>query len=277
MVPGYIYILQNPLHGAYVVKIGLTKREPDARARELYVGSSGVPTPFEIAVAYSVGDCIAAEKRIHKRFAAFRLNGRREFFRISPDVAAFVTLDTCTKVNEELGLPSPVKFEIKKNISEPKRLPGCDRNSEAPEDKDEYIKRNLQLVNINSLRNAPLGTSTLTEDQLDRIQILKLQLSRLFPEKIQEMLDGFSRDRTPEREIRIWEHITKAYLTIEQVEFASEDLKNEAFILLLMRSGSSTDDVLSRIKLKHFTPKAAKKLLQAYEMRPKPIIVRFNP
>ncbi|WP_236383873.1 hypothetical protein, partial [Pseudomonas marginalis] len=144
-------------------------------------------------------------------------------------------------------------------------------------DKDEYIKRNLQLVNINSLRNAPLGTSTLTEDQLYRIQILKLQLSRLFPEKIQEMLDGFSRDRTPEREIRIWEHITKAYLTIEQVEFASEDLKNEAFILLLMRSGSSTEDVLSRIKLKHFTPKAAKKLLQAYEMRPKPIIVRFNP
>lgn len=275
MVPGYIYILQNPLHGAYVVKIGLTKREPDTRARELYVGSSGVPTPFEIAVAYSVGDCRTAEKRIHKRFAAFRLNGRREFFRISPDVAAFVTLDTCTKLNEELGLPSPVQFVMGKKVADQKLGKTGDRSLEANEDYGE--ESNVRLVNFKSIKNAPLGTSILTPDQLDRIEILKLQLSRLFPEKIQEMLDGFSRDRRPEREIRIWEHITKAYLTIEQVEFASEDLKKEAFLLLLMRSGSSTEDVLSRVKLKHFTLKAAKHLLQAYEMRPKPIVVRFNP
>lgn len=129
---------------------------------------------------------------------------------------------------------------------------------------------------LDSLIIAPLGTSTLTPDQLDRIEILKLLLSRLFPKKIEEILNGFSRDRTPEREIRIWENITKTYLTIEQVEFASEELKMEAFQLLLMRSGTSTDDVLYRIKLKHFTPKAAKRLLQAYEIKPKPIIVRFR-
>ena len=234
-----------------------------------------MPTPFDIAIAYSVGDCKLAEKRVHKRFAAFRLNGRREFFRIPPDVAAFVTLDTCTKVNEELGLPSPVKFVMDKKILASKLRRSCDRDIEVHEDDDK--ESNSRLVKLSSLRNAPLDTSILTPDQLDRIEILKLQLSRLFPEKIQEMLDGFSRDRRPEREIRIWEHITKAYLTIEQVEFASEDLKKEAFLLLLMRSGSSTEDVLSRVKLKHFTLKTAKHLLQAYEMRPKPIVVRFNP
>lgn len=125
MIPGYIYNLQNPLYGTYVVKIGLTTREPDTRARELYIGSSGVPAPFEIAVAYSVGDCRAAEKLIHKRFSAFRLNGRREFFRLSSDVAAQVTLDTCAKINKELGLPSPVKFLIDKNILNPKRSLVC--------------------------------------------------------------------------------------------------------------------------------------------------------
>jgi len=117
----------------------------------------------------------------------------------------------------------------------------------------------------------------LTHDQLDRIEILKMQLSRLYPEKIEEMLDGFSRDETPEREIRIWEHITKAYLTIEQVEFASDDLKQEAFHLLLMRSWSSTDEVLSSFRLKYFSLKSARRLLQAYEIRPKPIIVRHKP
>lgn len=272
MIPGYIYILQNPLYGAYVVKIGLTKREPDTRARELYIGSSGVPAPFEIAVAYSVGDCRAAEKLIHKRFSAFRLNGRREFFRLSPDVAALVTLDTCTKINKELGLPPPVKFLIDKSIFNAKRSLVCDTSHDNYESKD----KKLRLVALDSLISAPLGTSTLTPDQLDRIEILKLQLSQLFPKKIEEILNGFSHDRTPEREIRIWENITKTYLTIEQVDFASEELKMEAFQLLLMRSGTSTDDVLCRIKLKHFTPKAAKRLLQAYEMKPKPIIVRFS-
>ncbi|WP_223543703.1 GIY-YIG nuclease family protein [Pseudomonas sp. BF-B-28] len=275
MTPGYIYILQNPLYGAYVVKIGLTKREPDVRARELYVGSSGVPTPFEIATAYSVGDCKLAEKRVHKRFAAFRLNGRREFFRISPAVAASVAYDTCAKLNEELGLPPPKPFEINKSLS----ISNEKSRNKAFEDADTEIEMmgRLGVVDPRTLRESPIGTSVLTPEQIDRIEILGMQLAQVYPEKRQDMLDGFTRDKTPERELKIWEHITKAYLTIEQVEFASDDLKQEAFTLLLMRSWSRTDEVLSSIKLKHFTHKSAKHLLQAYEMRPKPISVSKFP
>lgn len=239
------------------------------------MGSSGVPTPFEIATAYSVGDCKLAEKRIHKRLAAYRLNGRREFFRTSPTVAASVAYETCAKLNDELGLPPPKPFEINKTLS----IPKVKTQNKASEDVATDIEKEgrLTVMDLNRLRESPIGTSVLTPDQLDRIDILGMQLAQVYPDKRQDMLDGFSRDKTPERELRIWEHITKAYLTIEQVEFASDDLKLEAFTLLLMRSWSSTDEVLSNIRLKHFTHKSAKHLLQAYEMRPKPIIVSSNP
>lgn len=59
---GHLYVLQNPAFGEYVVKIGLTTREPDVRAKQIYVGATGVPTPFQVAFACSVGDCKSAEK-----------------------------------------------------------------------------------------------------------------------------------------------------------------------------------------------------------------------
>jgi hypothetical protein len=267
---GYLYLLQNPLYGAYVIKIGLTTREPDVRARELYVGSSGVPVPFEIATAYSVGDCKLAEKQTHKRLAAYRLNRGREFFRTSPAVAAAIAYDTCTKINDHLGLPPPEVFEIDKT---PPHLPTGlrDKNAKSVAEAFDGI---TELVDPFTLRDSPLGTSTLTPEQLDRVEILKMHLSRLYPGKMEEILSSFSRDTTPEKEIKIWECITKAYLTIEQVEFASDDLRHEAFVLLLARSWSSTNEVLSSYELKHFSPKSAKRLLQAYELRPMPIVVR---
>ncbi|OOH77578.1 hypothetical protein BOW65_21415 [Pseudomonas koreensis] len=274
MAPGYLYILQNPLYDAYAIKIGLTTRMPDVRAKELYIGSSGVPAPFEIATAYSVGDCKLAEKRTHKRLAAYRLNGRREFFRISPSVAAFVAYDTCAKINNELGVSPPELFELKKTQL---TAPGYHANNKAEKIVANSKKiEKLAIADLDKLISSPPGTSILTPEQLDRVEILKLQLSQIFPEKIHEILSGFNRDQTPEREIRIWETITKAYLTIEQIDFASDELKMEAFHLLLMRSGSPTDEVLRSFKLQYFSLKSAKRLLQAYEMRPKPIIVKYK-
>jgi len=77
--PGYIYVLQNDSHDPFVLKIGMTRHSPDKRAKEIYWGATGVPEYFDIAVAFSVGDCILAEKVIHQRLSTFRVNPRREF------------------------------------------------------------------------------------------------------------------------------------------------------------------------------------------------------
>ncbi|WP_235199848.1 GIY-YIG nuclease family protein [Pseudomonas monteilii] len=269
MSAGFIYVLQNPVYDPYVVKIGFSKREPDLRARELYDGATGVPVPFEVASAYSVGDCKLAEKITHKRMASYRLNGRREFFRTAPHVAAAIAYDTCSKINEELGISPPEvyeAFEIKD------REHSADECSEAHQESS-FETDSVWHVDPYRLRESPMGTSTLTAEQSDRVEILKMQLAQVHPDKIEEMLSGFSRDKNPEKEIKIWECITKAYLTIEQVAFASDELRHEAFYLLLMRSWSPASKVLSDYKLKHLTLKAAKRLLRAYELKPMPISV----
>jgi hypothetical protein len=270
MAAGYIYVLQNPAYGRYAIKIGLTTRLPDVRARELYSGASGVPLEFSVASAYSVGDCKVAERQIHKRLKAFRMNNRREFFRSSPAVASAIVYETCCWVNTGLGLPPPAVFRFPERPSpkSPSKV-ACKKleEHELPEVQE------ITWIDPRKLRDSPLGTSTLSPEQVDRAGIICMQMAQVFPEGKEKWHESFSRDSNPESEIRIWEHITKAYLTVEEVEFASEALKFEAFGLLLMRSMSTTSDVLERMSLKHFSPKSAKRLLQAYELKPKPLRV----
>ena len=77
---GYVYILTNDAMPGQL-KIGMTTREPDQRARELS-RSSGVALSFVVAFAEAVPDAEAAEKLIHKRLDKFRTNRRREFFEL---------------------------------------------------------------------------------------------------------------------------------------------------------------------------------------------------
>lgn len=79
---GYVYILVNSaLTG--LVKIGLTRGTAKRRASDLSSGT-GIPTPFIVAYEQLVADCVEVERRLHEKFAPFRENARREFFRITP-------------------------------------------------------------------------------------------------------------------------------------------------------------------------------------------------
>lgn len=77
-----IYVLTNPAMPG-LVKIGKTTRnDPQVRMNELYTSSSGVPLPFDCAKAVQVEDERAAEKALHEAFAPYRINPKREFFKI---------------------------------------------------------------------------------------------------------------------------------------------------------------------------------------------------
>lgn len=79
MNPGYIYILQNPSLAETHLKIGRTTRDPEDRAAEIS-GSTGVPTPFEVAWWSPAVDCQRAETLLHHDLSPFRTNTTREFF-----------------------------------------------------------------------------------------------------------------------------------------------------------------------------------------------------
>ena len=84
---GIVYLLTNECMPG-LVKIGMTSRKDlDARMRELY--TTGVPLPFECAYACKVklSHMGELESALHTAFAPNRVNDNREFFRISPSQA----------------------------------------------------------------------------------------------------------------------------------------------------------------------------------------------
>lgn len=84
---GIVYLLTNECMPG-LVKIGMTSRKDlDARMRELY--TTGVPLPFECAYACKVklSHMAELEAALHTAFAPNRVNENREFFRISPSQA----------------------------------------------------------------------------------------------------------------------------------------------------------------------------------------------
>ncbi len=74
-----IYCLENPALRDGIVKIGRTGNL-EARLKDLY--STGVPLPFECALALKVKDAFTAENLLHEAFGdkQCRRNPRREFF-----------------------------------------------------------------------------------------------------------------------------------------------------------------------------------------------------
>ena len=78
--PGYIYVMHNPAHDKNMFKVGLTRRTSELRSEEL--SGTGAPDKFLVAHEWRVRDCAAAEKAAHEALDAYRMNPKREFFRL---------------------------------------------------------------------------------------------------------------------------------------------------------------------------------------------------
>lgn len=94
---GYIYLLRNAAHDLDVFKIGLTTKTVEERAKQL----SGTPSPdkFVIINRWSVEDCVLAEKLIHEKLDSYRLNPKREFFKIKLEDAIKEIIPIIEKIN----------------------------------------------------------------------------------------------------------------------------------------------------------------------------------
>ncbi len=81
---GVVYVLTNAMMPG-IVKIGMTTRKDvQARMKELY--GTGVPLPFKCEFACSVkaSRCKELEHALHLAFHPYRINPNREFFQIEP-------------------------------------------------------------------------------------------------------------------------------------------------------------------------------------------------
>lgn len=78
---GFVYFLENPsMRGLF--KIGFTKNHPKLRAQELSQRTS-CPTPFRVLAYFGCYDASGIEADIHADLAQYRVNGNREFFKLT--------------------------------------------------------------------------------------------------------------------------------------------------------------------------------------------------
>lgn len=85
---GVVYLLVNEAMPG-LVKIGKTTQcGPTVRMDQLY--TTGVPVPFECALAVRVDDPAVVERALHTAFGPSRINPRREFFKIMPEQAVAI-------------------------------------------------------------------------------------------------------------------------------------------------------------------------------------------
>jgi hypothetical protein len=96
---GYIYILRNPTMVKDIFKIGLTRNDVNERANQL--SKTSVPDKFFNAQEWNVKDCLKAEKEIHDRLDNYRVDPRREFFKIDYDKAVKVIKEVVEEINKE--------------------------------------------------------------------------------------------------------------------------------------------------------------------------------
>ena len=68
---GHVYIMLNPAIPG-LVKIGRTRFQTKARARQLY--STGVPKEFIVLWQENVHDSDSVERELHRRFKDSRVN-----------------------------------------------------------------------------------------------------------------------------------------------------------------------------------------------------------
>jgi len=96
---GFIYILRNPTMENNIFKIGLTRNEVAERVKQL--SKTSVPDKFYKSQEWNVKDCLEAEKEIHKRLNDYRVDPRREFFKIDYDKAIEVIKDVVNEINKK--------------------------------------------------------------------------------------------------------------------------------------------------------------------------------
>jgi hypothetical protein len=80
MMAGMVYVLTNAAMPG-MVKIGMTDANERVRMDQLY--TTGVPVPFDCAVAKRVENAVGLERALHVAFGPNRVNPRREFFNVS--------------------------------------------------------------------------------------------------------------------------------------------------------------------------------------------------
>ena len=107
-----------------LVKIGLTTDSVESRISNLSA-TTGVPLPFECHFAAEIPegwDLIKIEKTLHQLFAEYRVNPKREFFKIEPEkVVLALSIGNFKEVTPGKADIDPIEVQAMEKAKEQRR------------------------------------------------------------------------------------------------------------------------------------------------------------
>jgi hypothetical protein len=141
-------------------------------------------------------------------------------------------------------------------------LASCDRPSPS-----------TQRIKTQDIEAGPLRHDSLTPQQADRLRAIQAALAEVDTNPLEKWIEAFRRDVNPDREISIFEAIAQAYQTFCAARPRTKAQKQDAYGLLIERSGTTDDDALRNYRLKALTLGEARELLSYYTRSAEPIQV----
>ena len=142
MPAGFIYVLENETMPG-LLKIGITEKEPDERAKEL--ATTGVPSSFRVAYSRYVVNIKLVEDLVHKALESrgCRKNNNREFFAVSVAEAIGV-IDAISSEQSGAASDGLSGYFLGESIYLQTKLPGY----EEPIDEKEAERFRAKLIEI---------------------------------------------------------------------------------------------------------------------------------
>jgi hypothetical protein len=123
------------------------------------------------------------------------------------------------------------------------------------------------------LRPGPLRHDELSADLVARITRLHDTFAEVDPTPLSKWIDDFKHDEHPDREVRIYEAMGRAYTAYCTNHPLTADAKREVYGVVLARSAAPDEEALKSVTLQQLSIDDARDIVRLYDQPPAPVIV----
>jgi hypothetical protein len=110
-------------------------------------------------------------------------------------------------------------------------------------------RERVTWVDPKTIQPGPIRRDALSDEQMARIRALQAVFVEVDGQTVEKWVDNFKRDADPDKELRVWERMAKAYRTYCEGKKLSVAAKKDVYRVVLLRSMASEQDVLERVNL----------------------------
>lgn len=132
----------------------------------------------------------------------------------------------------------------------------------------------IERIDPKTVKPGSVRHETLTPQQVERLRKLQIALAEVDDSPLAKWIDDFRYDKYPDREIAVFEAIAQAYQAFCAARQRTIAQKQDAFALLIDRSGTTDEDTLKNHKLKVLTLQEAKEALSYYRKPAAPVLIK---